>query len=170
MLLSKLFDQRHFQSFDPGASKQDNDSFVRRVLHMIKQSGIEVTHRVTDEGMEFGFTDPHHADMLRLNLIALEGDFGAHTHTQYFDSTADREDWMALATEVATALGIDFEGFYFDDRLELDFERSEDALILKAAMERAWDEGALQGIAQGRGMQHRMTALKADLSSPRQGF
>lgn len=163
MFLSKLFDQTHFQSFAPDMTAREREDAIQRILEMIETTGIEVTHRITDEGIEFGFTDPKQADLLRLNLMAMEGDFGAHTHTEIFDNAADRDEWRALATEVSTALGIPFDGYVFDDRLEMDFERSADAIIFREAMQIAWNEGARFGIAHGRGMQHRMANLVADL-------
>lgn len=146
-------------------SEAERSRAVARILRMIDTTGIEVTHRVTDDGIEFGFTSQKHADVLRLNLMALEGDFGTHTHTQHLETAEDRDVWMALAAEVSTALGITLDGYIFDDRLEIDFARSEDAIIFREAMDAAWEAGAMQGIALGRGMQRRMTALRADLRS-----
>lgn len=165
MFLSKLFDQTHVQEFDPAMSQAERDQYVEDVLRMIDETGIKVTHRETDDGIEFGFTDPGHAETLRLNLIAMDGDFGAHTHTQNFQNASDRDAWMALATEVSIALNIKFDGFVFDDLVEMDFERSEDAIILKEAIEIAWRDGANLGIAHGRGTQQRMAMLRDDLQS-----
>lgn len=144
-------------------TQQEREDLVARVLKMIDTTGLEVTHRVTDEGIEFGFTNPKHADTLRLNLMAMEGDFGEHTHTEMFDNAAERDEWSALATEVSAALGIAFDGYVFDDRLEMDFDRSADAIIFREAMQIAWDHGANFGVAHGRGMQRRMANLQADL-------
>jgi len=144
-------------------TSREREALTTRILEMIETTGLEVTHRITDEGIEFGFTNPKHADTLRLNLMAMEGDFGAHTHTEIFEDAAERDEWRALATEVSTALGIPFDGYVFDDRLEMDFDRSADAIIFREAMQVAWEQGARFGVAHGRGMQHRMANLQADL-------
>lgn len=144
-------------------TSNEREELTKRILEMIEKTGIETTHRITDDGVEFGFTSPKHAEMLRLNLMAMEGDFGAHTHTEFFGCASERDDWQALATEVSAALGIPFDGAIFDDRLEMDFERSADAIIFREAMQMAWEQGARFGIAHGRGMQQRMANLEADL-------
>ncbi|MEM6888162.1 MAG: hypothetical protein AAF636_08490 [Pseudomonadota bacterium] len=149
-------------------TKREREQATKRILAMVEASGIETTHRVTDDGIEFGFTSLEQADALRLNVMAMEGDFGAHVHTEHFDNAEERDAARIMVTEIAAALNIPFEGQIFDDRLELEFQSSADAIILRKAMDIAVVDGSDVGIAHGRGMQRRMNGLEFELNGPPQ--
>lgn len=132
---------------------------------MIKDAGISATHRITDEGIEFGFTSTSDADVFRLNIMAMTGDFGAHTHTQKFDDLRTCEEWVAMSSLVAGALDIEATCHIQGRDAVVRFARSEDAVIFLNAIDEAMHSGSPRaGIAKGLVMQSRMTNLRNSLA------
>jgi len=164
-MLKDLFDQTHFHHFPPNAGPEERDAMLSAIETMIAQSNVETSYRVTDEGIAFGFTDQESADMLRLNLMAIDGDFGAHTHTQVFDNPVDQADYAAIATHAAAALGITLDMRVQGQEVVLDFERSEDAVIFGQVMDIAATESLEEAVKHGQFMKGHMRDLRAQLTT-----
>jgi hypothetical protein len=141
-------------------TKAERRQATERFRSMMMEAGIEATHRITKDGVEFGFRSEDDADALRLNMMAMEGDFGPHTHTEEFDDAALRDRWIALSHAVATGLGT--KGEYDIDGLNVvaQFENSADALIFRRAMKVAMEKGTEAAIEGGLQAQNRFLDLR----------
>lgn len=162
-MLKKFFNHTHLQKFDLKWSDRRKNIEAERMIAMLEATGLEATYRITDEGVEFGLTDQAQADALRLNIMAMYGDFGAYTHTESFDTYATREEWLAMGEELACAVGINVRVEVEDLEAHLDFEKSEDALIFTEAMRNAWNGSFDEAVALALEKKAQMRRLRDDV-------
>jgi len=170
MTLSDDFRYSQFQQFDPSMNIEEREEYIREIIDMMENTGHEAIYTVNDEGITFGFSNIHNANTFRLNLFTLNGDTGGHTHTQRFTDPAFQKEWQDLASTLGVQLGIPFDGYEFDGRLEMDFERSTDAVILCMAVEDAREHGLDHALKVAQGRQNQRDVLHADLHGPEPGL
>lgn len=156
MFLSKLFNHRHTQKFAPGASKSQREEQVLEIQRMMKSAGIEATIHVTENEIEFGFLDERQADDFRYNMVAMYGDFGPMRHTQNFNHPDEQQSYGDFAVEAAEHLGISLDMIEHEGKTILNFQTSEDALIMKRVMEISSNNPLSDAIIVGESMQNRL--------------